>query len=364
MRKLGGVLGETEGLGTDDPRVVVGIGVNADWRARDFPPDLAATMTSLHEASGGRPIDLALLHDAFTERLEARIEALRAGSFDLATWLARQVTTGHDVSLQTDVASRSSEPSVSTRPAVPSSSGTPPRWAASASSTPAISSISVSRPRPPMPRPGCNAMARAVLRKASGGPPIARLDRDRPAVEAARRDPARFEALYRKYLAQVYSYALYELGDHHAAEDATARTFLRALAALPRFEERAGPTDPADASTFRVWLFRIARNAVANERRTATAALDSLEASLEAGSRSSTRTTSRRTRSDVTMPRPPSEPCSACRPTGAGRSSCVSSTSCRPRRSPASSAARRGPCACCSTGRFARSHATSAERPR
>jgi BirA family biotin operon repressor/biotin-[acetyl-CoA-carboxylase] ligase len=101
-RKLGGVLGESEGLGTDDPRVVVGIGVNADWPARAFPPELAATMTSLHEASGGRPIDLALLHDRFTGRLEARIEALRAGFFDLATWLARQVTTGHDVALQTE----------------------------------------------------------------------------------------------------------------------------------------------------------------------------------------------------------------------------------------------------------------------
>ena len=135
-----------------------------------------------------------------------------------------------------------------------------------------------------MPRRGCNGMARAVLRNASGEPTIARLDRDRPAVEAARRDPARFEALYRKYLAQVYSYALYELGDHHAAEDATERTFLRALAALPRFEERAGADDPADASTFRVWLFRIARNAIANERRTARRRPStSLEASLEAG---------------------------------------------------------------------------------
>jgi BirA family transcriptional regulator, biotin operon repressor / biotin---[acetyl-CoA-carboxylase] ligase len=101
-RKLGGVLGESEGLGTDDPRVVVGIGINAGWRAREFPPELAATMTSLHEASGGRPIDLALLHDGFTGRLEGRIEALRAGFFDLATWLARQVTTGHDVSLHTE----------------------------------------------------------------------------------------------------------------------------------------------------------------------------------------------------------------------------------------------------------------------
>lgn len=96
---------------------------------------------------------------------------------------------------------------------------------------------------------------------------VAYLDRDRALVEAARRDPRRFDALYRKYLAQVYSYAYYELGDHHEAEDATERTFLQALAALPRFEERAAPADGEGASTFRVWLFQIARNAVANQRR-------------------------------------------------------------------------------------------------
>jgi RNA polymerase sigma-70 factor (ECF subfamily) len=97
---------------------------------------------------------------------------------------------------------------------------------------------------------------------------VAYLDRDRALVEAARQDPLRFEALYRKYLAQVYSYAFYELGDHHEAEDATERTFLGALAALPRFEERAVPADGEGASTFRVWLFQIARHAVANQRRT------------------------------------------------------------------------------------------------
>ena len=85
LRKLAGVLGETDGLGTDDPRVVVGIGINADWAAADFPPDLATTMTSLREASAGRPIDRDALLDAFLERLEVRIEALRAGHFDLAT---------------------------------------------------------------------------------------------------------------------------------------------------------------------------------------------------------------------------------------------------------------------------------------
>jgi RNA polymerase sigma-70 factor (ECF subfamily) len=96
---------------------------------------------------------------------------------------------------------------------------------------------------------------------------VARLDRDRPLVEAARADPARFEALYRKYLAQVYNFAVYELGDHHEAEDATERTFLAALANLGRFEERARPDDGADASTFRIWLFQIARNVIAERRR-------------------------------------------------------------------------------------------------
>src|SRR6266550_4457393 len=112
-------------------------------------------------------------------------------------------------------------------------------------------------------RPGCNGMARPVFGKAS----VTHLDRDRGLVEAARRDRQQFDALYRRYLAQVYNFAFYELGDHHAAEDATERTFLAALANLHRFEERARPAEGEGASTFRVWLFRIARNMIANERR-------------------------------------------------------------------------------------------------
>ena len=114
-------------------------------------------------------------------------------------------------------------------------------------------------------------MARPAFRKVDrpeeDGPRLAHLDRDRRLVEAAQADPAHFEALYRKYLAQVYSFAYYELRDHHEAEDATERTFLAALANLARFEERARPADGEGASTFRVWLFQIARNAVAERRR-------------------------------------------------------------------------------------------------
>ena len=89
------------------------------------------------------------------------------------------------------------------------------------------------------------------------------LDVDRSAVERARRDPRAFDALYRKYVAQVYSFALYELRNPHAAEDLTAQVFLRALAGLARFREQHDGPD----SSFRVWLFQIARNALSNERR-------------------------------------------------------------------------------------------------
>jgi RNA polymerase sigma-70 factor (ECF subfamily) len=83
---------------------------------------------------------------------------------------------------------------------------------------------------------------------------------DAAAVRAAQADRAAFEILYRRYLDRVYAYAFYQLGDHHDAEDATERTFLAALAALPTF-------DP-DGAGFRAWLFRIAHNTVSNARRT------------------------------------------------------------------------------------------------
>jgi BirA family transcriptional regulator, biotin operon repressor / biotin---[acetyl-CoA-carboxylase] ligase len=97
--KLAGVLGETDGIGTDDPRAVIGIGVNGDWPAEAFPADLAGTMTSLRALAGGRPVDHAALLDDFVESLERRILALRDGRFDVDEWADRQVTTGRDVVL-------------------------------------------------------------------------------------------------------------------------------------------------------------------------------------------------------------------------------------------------------------------------
>ena len=107
---------------------------------------------------------------------------------------------------------------------------------------------------------------------------LVNIDADRSAVEAARRDPRAFEALYRKYVAQVYNFALYELRDPHAAEDLTAQVFLRALAGLRHFREQAEPPE----SSFRAWLFQIARNALSNERRRSRRHPDApLDAALE-----------------------------------------------------------------------------------
>ena len=99
VRKLGGVLGETDGLGTDDPRAVVGIGINADWREVDFPADLAPAMTSLRAMRGDEPVEAGALLDAFVRRLESSIDALRADAFDARQWMDRQVTTGRTIGL-------------------------------------------------------------------------------------------------------------------------------------------------------------------------------------------------------------------------------------------------------------------------
>jgi BirA family biotin operon repressor/biotin-[acetyl-CoA-carboxylase] ligase len=100
LRKVAGVLGETEGAGTADPLAIVGIGINADWLPARFPAELAGSMTSLREVSGGRPIDTDQLLDAFLQRLEPRVLALRDGHFDVAGWHDRQVTTGRMVRLE------------------------------------------------------------------------------------------------------------------------------------------------------------------------------------------------------------------------------------------------------------------------
>ncbi|HYK95759.1 MAG TPA: biotin--[acetyl-CoA-carboxylase] ligase [Candidatus Dormibacteraeota bacterium] len=99
-RKLAGVLGETDGLGSPSPKAVIGIGVNVDWARGDFPGDLAPTMTSLSELANGRPTGRATLADAFLARLEPLVERLRAGGFDGGAWTERQLTNDRPIRLE------------------------------------------------------------------------------------------------------------------------------------------------------------------------------------------------------------------------------------------------------------------------
>jgi BirA family biotin operon repressor/biotin-[acetyl-CoA-carboxylase] ligase len=99
VRKLAGMLGETEGLGTPDARAVIGVGINVDWVRDRFPAELADAMTSLTDLAG-RAVDREVVLYVFLERLERAVAALRAGRFPAEDWSARQLTNGTIVMLE------------------------------------------------------------------------------------------------------------------------------------------------------------------------------------------------------------------------------------------------------------------------
>ncbi len=78
-------------------------------------------------------------------------------------------------------------------------------------------------------------------------------------VERAKEDPAAFGVLYERYVKKIYNYIYYRTGNHHDAEDLTAKTFYRALSNLDGYVHRGVP--------FSAWLYRIAHNLVANWHR-------------------------------------------------------------------------------------------------
>lgn len=70
-----------------------------------------------------------------------------------------------------------------------------------------------------------------------------------------------FEQLYRDHLRDVYSYAVYRVGNHHDAEDLTEQTFLQAYRHYPRARRES------DGRPLRPWLIRIAHNLASNHYR-------------------------------------------------------------------------------------------------
>jgi BirA family biotin operon repressor/biotin-[acetyl-CoA-carboxylase] ligase len=98
--KLAGVLGESVAADRFVAYAVVGLGVNVDWPASEFPPDLAPGMTSLRELSGGREIDRERLLVRFLDRVRPAYGSLRGGTFDLDGWGRRQATTGAELEVE------------------------------------------------------------------------------------------------------------------------------------------------------------------------------------------------------------------------------------------------------------------------
>lgn len=85
------------------------------------------------------------------------------------------------------------------------------------------------------------------------------LEEEKLLVEAAQRDPTAFDKLYDRYFDQIYSYVYYHCGSREQAEDITAATFQRALENLPNFKWRGLP--------YSAWLYRVATNLLARDRR-------------------------------------------------------------------------------------------------
>lgn len=82
---------------------------------------------------------------------------------------------------------------------------------------------------------------------------------DAALVRAAKVTPEAFAVLYERHYPAVFAFASRRARDMMQAEDITAQTFIRALAALGRFQDRGAP--------FAAWLLRIAANEVAEQGR-------------------------------------------------------------------------------------------------
>ena len=77
-------------------------------------------------------------------------------------------------------------------------------------------------------------------------------EEEQAAIAAARSDPKRFTPLYECYFGDIFRFLLRRAGDRDLTNDLTQETFLKAMLALPKSQERGLP--------FRAWLYRIALN--------------------------------------------------------------------------------------------------------
>ncbi len=78
-------------------------------------------------------------------------------------------------------------------------------------------------------------------------------------TRAVQGDSQAFGIIYERYVSRIYNYIYYRTGNHHDAEDLTARVFYRAIRSIVNYQDRGLPIS--------AWLYRIAHNLVANWHR-------------------------------------------------------------------------------------------------
>jgi len=82
---------------------------------------------------------------------------------------------------------------------------------------------------------------------------------ERELVERAKQDPREFGALYDRHFQQIYRFVYSRVREQTAAEDVTSEVFIKALKAMPRYQDTGRP--------FAAWLYQIAVNAIADRYR-------------------------------------------------------------------------------------------------
>ncbi len=78
--------------------------------------------------------------------------------------------------------------------------------------------------------------------------------RENEIIEAAKKNPERFEPIYKKYHEQIFRYVYQRMDSKDQAFDVTSQIFLKAITKLHKYEFRGVP--------FSSWLYRIAMSEV------------------------------------------------------------------------------------------------------
>ena len=80
------------------------------------------------------------------------------------------------------------------------------------------------------------------------------MEQEQALVEAARRDPAEFKALYNSYYERIFLFVWQRMDDKETAHDVTSQVFLKAMLNIHKYQFKGVP--------FASWLYRIAKSEV------------------------------------------------------------------------------------------------------